>query len=456
MAGIGYELRKLMAEDSLLGIIKAYTYAGVISSGPWVLSILGILLIGMLGFTVAMPGIFIVQFQVSITYIIATSLIFTGLAQLAFTRFTADRLFEKNERLIHSNFNGLLLAVTVIGGLLSAAVIFRYFTEQSLIYKLLMMSGFVIISHIWIATLFLSGMKQYKAILLTFAVGYGVSVTLAIYWRIYFLEGMLGGFVIGQFVLLLGMLALIYRNYPADTFISFQFLRRDKLYLDLVLVGLFYNLGVWIDKLIFWFYNDTSISIIGPLRASPIYDIPVFLAYLSIIPGMAVLLVKMETDFVDYYDRFYDAVRSGGSLEHIEDMRNEMLYSIRQGIYLIINIQAITALAVFVSGAVLLPWLGISTLYLPLLFVNLIAASLQVVFLGILSVFFYLDKRRIVLTLTALLVLLNGALTTLTLQLGPTFYGYGFAASLGLVIMLGFWLLDRKMATLEYDTFMLQ
>ena len=31
---------------ALVGLIEAYAYAGIISSGPWVLSILGILVIG--------------------------------------------------------------------------------------------------------------------------------------------------------------------------------------------------------------------------------------------------------------------------------------------------------------------------------------------------------------------------------------------------------------------------
>jgi len=43
MAGIGYELRKLLQRDSLLSVMRAYLYAGVISSGPWVLSIVGML-----------------------------------------------------------------------------------------------------------------------------------------------------------------------------------------------------------------------------------------------------------------------------------------------------------------------------------------------------------------------------------------------------------------------------
>lgn len=456
MAGIGFELRKLLKRDSLLGLVQAYAYAGIISSGPWVLSILGILVIGLMSVSIVVPNFLITQFQVSVTYIIAFSLVLTGLVQLAFTRFTADRLFEKRSEMILPNFNGLLLSVTAISGGLGLLAILFLFQQESLLYRLLMLTGFVTVSNIWVATIFLSGMKEYKAILILFGVGYGMTVGLALMLRSLGLEGLLAGFVLGQFVLLLGMIILILRNYPSSHFISFDFVEKRYLYPTLVAVGFFYNLGIWVDKFMFWAWPGTSQEVIGPLRASVIYDIPVFLAYLSIIPGMAVFLVKMETDFVEYYDRFYDAVRSGGSLEHIEDMRNEMVYIVRQGIYQIVKIQTLVVLALLVTGSWLLQAVGISELYLPLLFVNLVSASLQVVFLGLLNVFFYLDKRRVVLALTAGFVFLNGGFTFITLWLGPKFYGYGFALALLVVIMIAMRLLDRKLDALEYDTFMLQ
>ena len=43
MAGIGFELRKYLNDDSFSGTIKAYGFAGLISAGPWVLSILCLL-----------------------------------------------------------------------------------------------------------------------------------------------------------------------------------------------------------------------------------------------------------------------------------------------------------------------------------------------------------------------------------------------------------------------------
>ena len=86
----------------------------------------------------------------------------------------------------------------------------------------------------------------------------------------------------------------------------------------------------------------------------------------------------------------------------------------------------------------------------------MISASLQVLLLAILTIFYYLDKRRIVLLLVSLCFILNACLTWVTLQLGAPFYGYGFALALVATIVAAIWFLDAKLASLEYETFMLQ
>ncbi len=456
MAGIGFELRKLLQKQSYFGLLQAYVYAGIISSGPWVLSIIGVIFVGFLSLGVVFPHTLIVQFQVSVTYLILSSLIFTGFIQLAFTRFIADGLFKKQDERVVPNFNGMLLIVTAISGTFGTLAMFLFFSGMSLSYRLLMLSGFVILCAIWVVTIFLSGMKQYKEIVILFAIGYTVTVLGALLLRSLGMEGLLLGFVIGHFVLLIGMVALTLRTFPLGDVIAFDFLGKGAMYPSLIWAGFLYNLAVWVDKIMFWFYPDTSQNIIGPLRASLIYDLPIFLAYLAIIPGMAVFLVRIETDFVEYYQKFYDAVREGGSLDHIENMRDNMLFTISQGLFEIVKIQAIAVLVVFVLGDSLLGWLGISRLYLPLLYVDVVAAGLQVVLLGILNIFFYLDKRHIVIFLCLLFLVANIILTALSLHLGASYYGYGFAISLLITVLAGMHLLSRKLDLLEYETFMLQ
>ncbi|GAC1324228.1 MAG: exopolysaccharide Pel transporter PelG [Collimonas sp.] len=456
MAGIGFELRKILKQNTLFSVLRAYSYAGVISSGSWILSIVGILLIGVLSLPFVVPSAQVTQFQVSVTYLIAVSLILTGPLQLAFTRFTSDRLFEHRDDLVLSNYHAVVLVVTTVSGGVGVLCALCFFPEQSVAYRSLMVIGFVIVSNIWIAVIFLTGMKQYQQIVWTFLVGYSLTVTASLYLRNWGLEGLVLGFVIGQLALLAGLSVLIYRAYDSSSFISFEIFQRRHIFPSLLLIGLLYNLGIWIDKFIFWYANGTGQHVIGPLNASVIYDIPIFLAYLGIIPGMAVFLVRIETDFVEYYEAFYDAVREGSSLDHIEKMRNMMVQTIRVGLYEILKIQGIAALLLFILGGPILRMLKISELYLPLLYVDVVAASLQVVFLGVLNIFFYLDRRREVLMLTAAVVILNSVLTWITLLWGPSYYGYGFAGAMLIVVMASIYVLDKKLDVLEFETYMLQ
>ncbi|WP_186180714.1 exopolysaccharide Pel transporter PelG [Burkholderia gladioli] len=456
MAGIGFELRKMLRRNTLTGLMQAYTYAGLIGAGPWVLSIVGILLIGVLSVPFVKPNGAVTQFQVSVTYLIAVSLVLTGPLQLWYTRFTSDRLFEKRRELVLPNFHAVMLVVTAASALIGALLALFAFGGQTAGYRLLMLAGFVVMSNIWIATIFLSGMKRYVAIIVVFFVGYAATALAALALKGFGLTGLLAGFVAGQAVLLCGLLGLIYRDFDSDRFISFEIFEKRYRYPSLMLIGFLYNLGIWIDKFMFWYSAGTGQPVIGPLRASIIYDIPVFLAYLAIIPGMAVFLLRIETDFVEYYDAFYDAVREGASLQHIERMQRAMVEALREGVWEILKIQAMAALILFAAAPTLLHWLEIPALYLPLLYIDVIAASMQVVFMGIINVFFYLDKRRIVLWLVGAFVVLNVLLTALTLASNPAAYGYGFALALFVVMLASLYWLDRKLDTLEYETFMLQ
>jgi polysaccharide biosynthesis protein PelG len=307
-----------------------------------------------------------------------------------------------------------------------------------------------------VVTIFLSGLKHYHLVIGLYAVGYGITVGAALLLRPYGLEGLLLGFVLGQAVLLLGMIVLVQRAYPAGERIEFGFARRGAMFAALLAVGFAFNLAVWLDKFMFWFAPSTGQPVIGPLHASVIYDLPIFLAYLSILPGMAVFLVRLETDFVESYQRFYDAVREGARLEYLEGVRDEMVASVRRGLFEIVKIQSLAALVIFVAGPTLLDWAGIPQLYLPLLYVDVIAAGLQVVLLGLMNVFFYLDKRRSVLGLSLAFLAMNGAFTWLTLRLGAPYFGYGFALAVLVSVVIGFLVLDRKLDSLEYETFMLQ
>ena len=65
MAGIGFELRGILRRDNLRSLIEAYTLAAILGSGPWILSMVGIVVIGLLSYGVAGPDIVLAEFQAS-------------------------------------------------------------------------------------------------------------------------------------------------------------------------------------------------------------------------------------------------------------------------------------------------------------------------------------------------------------------------------------------------------
>src|SRR6266851_1934368 len=427
MAGIGFELRRLLRDQSFLGLLRGYGYAGLITSGPWVFSILGVLLIGILSVGKLIPNPKIALFLVSINYLIAISLIFTGGFQILFTRYISDRLYEKRDDLVIPNLAGALALVGLSGAAVSGLILAIFFKED-LVYKLLMVGTFVTLCEIWIVVVLVSGLRVPEKILGSFFIGYSLSVGGALALRSYGVNGLLAGFLFGQVVMF---------------------------YLSLAATGFFFNAGIWADKFIFWINPETSTSVIGPLRSSIIYDLPISIAYLSIIPGMAVFLVRIETDFAEQYEAFYGAVREGDTLDHIQKLKASMVYTIRQGIYEIFKVQGLTVLLLMLAGPVILRFFGLSHLYLQLYRVDLVGVGVQVVMLATFNVFFYLDLRFIALGLSILFVTANIALTLLTQSLGPMYYGYGFALAVCLTSLVGLMILSKKLRSLEIDTFMM-
>lgn len=455
MAGIGFELKKMLQDESWLGLTKTYVYAGIISSGPWVLSILGIMLVGLLGAINKTNQGQLVEFLVSVTYLMSISLILTGLLQLMFTRFIADRLYEKNQHIVLPNLMGAMYLTTAVSGALGLVLGFTFFYGQW-VYFSLMLVNFIVLCNLWIVLVFVSGMREYHYVLWSFLGAYGGIVVLSLGFHNLGANGLLAALLLGHTALLFSLFFLILKNFEAKEWVRFDFLNRSKIFPILILVGVLFNLGVWIDKWIFWLYPDTSDVIGSVLRASVIYDLPIFLAYLSIIPGMASFLLRVETDFVESYKSYYQAINQGCSLDTIEQRRSEMVDSIRRAFAEITKIQAITIIILFLLAEKIIAWLGLSPLYVHLYYVDLLATGVQVLFMATLSVSFYFNLLKLALQMVLLLFIFNLLLTLLSLFMGAAFYGYGFALALLISTLRGMSSLSDKLNRLEYLTYMMQ
>ena len=456
MAGIGFSLRKILSHDSLSRTFTAYTVAGIISGGPLLISILGIVIISI---TIAVIPAYhqsITQFQISITYLVAASLIFSGFTGNAFSRFISDQLYLNKHYNVIPNLNGIMFVNSSIAGLLSLFFVLFLFPQQSLCFRFCFMGSFVVLSNIWVFISLLTGLKDYKIILGAFFISYTIIVILAYLLRGYGLSAFMFSFLVGQVVLLLILMIAIYKEYPTNSIIAFDFMKKDGMFKILIFSGLFFYLAVWVDKFIFWYNPNTSYAVIGPLRGSWIYDLPIFIAYLCSLPGMAVFLLLMETNFADYYEHFNDSIRRGKSLSYIKITGEQMINYALNVISSIVKIQAITIIIVFQFGQKILALLNISILSNNLLLIAVVGTSFQVIFLAIMNILYYMDRLWDVFLLTVVFFVLNLVLTLSSIYLGPFYYGFGFTLSLVLTCTYGMYLLNEEFNDLEYKVIMLR
>jgi len=457
MAGIGFELRKILKEDRLLSLGKVYGYSAILSSGPWVVSIIAIILVGFINLSNFGESSDAFRFQVVITYAIAlaSSLIVTGILQLPFTRYVADLIFNSREDEILPSYFG---AIAMAWGLGLPIVIPFYmwvFEGQGFFFLIGVVSTFLILCGVWISSILAASLKYYTGVVWAYFLSYGLIVVCSYYFGDT-IEMLIFIFFLGNSVLFVILMTLIIKSYNSSIFMKVDFFLSENWYWSLGIAGLTYNLGAWVDKFIFWYHPATGHTVIGKLNASIVYDMPIFLAYLSILPGMAIFFYRLESDFAEKYDLYYDAVRSGGTLATIRRYRNDMVEVIRHAIHEILMIQGIVDIILFLSAPHMFDLLNIPQLYLGLLYILTIGSMLQLAFMSVLAILYYLDRKHVAMWLCIAFFVSNAVFTLISIDLGPAMFGYGYTLSLLLVFMASLVVIRNEMDRLDYETFMLQ
>jgi len=466
MAGIGFQLKKTLEEKTLTAMFKTFGYSAILSSGPWVISMIIILGIGLtniyLFHTKETDG---TMLKASVTYVsaLALSSVYTGFFQLPFTRFIADRTYEKRHYLVLPNFFGMIIVTILLGLIISTILGIFIFYSQSNLFVLLYITLFIVLSCVWIANILAATLKLYKQVIWFYLLGY-ISIYISyIFLQKYEIIGLLISFIIGNSIIFILLFLGIVIYYPSSNRKNKKFIRFDmfkqnygKFYWKLAWSGMLYNIAIWIDKVIFWFSPIVGYMVIDNLHASMVYDFPIFLAYLSIIPGMALFFYRLEADFADMYAKFYGAINNHGTLMQIKEYKQGMIDTVKLSIQEIFIVQGAFNILLFLSADRLFELLLLPKLYLPLFYIDVIGVQLQLGFMSILAYLYYLDRQKEALIYTLLFVIINALLTWVSIQLGPYFYGYGFSVALLILFVASIYTLNKILRELDYETFMLQ
>src|SRR5258708_18616643 len=313
MAGIGLTLRRLVADQTFLGAAAAYFSSGVISAGPWLISVISL---AILQGTIAN---FLNSYDrqllfVTITYAFVCSLIITGPIQIVLTRVVADHIFLREFNAIAPTFTRTLILSVAL--LVLIILPFLAWAPFDLPYRLLAASLFVTVALLWLGLSTISAAQDYVSLMRSFLIGYIFSGGAAVVsGRLFGLVGALAGFTFGQVVCLALLINRIYLEFPAGGKLENQKVTYWAEYWNLALVGCFYYLGQWAEKLFYWF-SPIGIAVQGFYRTFPPYDSSILLAYLMTIPASAVIMVNLETDFYLHYRAFFAQVLRKGQSDH--------------------------------------------------------------------------------------------------------------------------------------------
>ena len=456
MAGIAFRLKNVLKNKDLTSLAKAYSYGAFLSAGGWIISIVTILLVGFINIFMFNNSKEVVIYQVSLTYIISLTLIVSSIHHLSFTRFVADSLYDNKEEIIIPNFFGLFILNTVISFIF--VIIFEIFFLQGVNEHFLIgfLFTFLLLSNVWILNILASSVKEYSYVTWVYLISYIIILLLSTFLGKFGLIYLLASFYFGNIVLFFALMYLVFKTYDFKNLLSFEFLRSYKKYWELIFIGLFFNLAVWVDEFVFWYTPITSVPVIGDLRASIIYDIPVSLAYLSIIPGIAIFFIRLEVDFAILYEKYFDGVVNGETLATLIFYKNDMIDVLRIAIKEAVILQGIFNIFIFLFSKDIFSVLNLPLSALPLFYIDLVATQLQLLVMNILAFLFYLDRRREALIVALLMFISNLIFTIISIQLGPYFYGYGTAIAMLLSSVVAIIYLREVVKRLEYETFMLQ
>jgi uncharacterized membrane protein len=455
MAGIGFRLQRILDKPSFASIARAYAYAALISSGPLILSIFSL---AMLGVAVqALPqDQDITLFFASVTTIYSFTMILASPIQLVMVRSVADADYAEKRGLIWAllvKSIGWVAPVTLFAG----GGFFWFGIEAAPVFRLAAVFLCVLVGMLWLLAGYLTALKNYNRVVLCFAGGYLSCLGLG--WlavRVGGMDWIMLGFALGHLVMVLLLMVCIRIETPAtdpelvgEASIGGA-LRR---YPDLAGCALAYTLGIWIDKFLFWWFGEGNQQVNGWLFAMPLHDQAVYLGFLSIIPGMAIFLLRLETEFATHYAAFYRAIGQKAPLETLRRERKAMMTALRDEVLALVKYQGAVTLVLLVMAPKLMPMLGVGALQTGVFQVVLLGSLLLIVFLSFLTVLFYLDKRLAALKCCVLFAVINGVVTGVSILTGEQWYGVGYVAATALALAAAATMVSRHLGELEYETF---
>lgn len=427
MAGIGFALRKLSSQDSLAARSLAGGHAILISSGPWIVIMVGLALLHFLGRPILTP-LDLKIFGVLVIYSFALSLVITAPISLDATLRVSRILFQRRFQEVQGVYLAALFVTTVLA-VVGGAIVFFGLVKLPLALGLAAMVCVVQVSHLLAG----NGFRCCHQAISGGDLGLcpGPDLFDIFRWRIGRPRprpgGMLLGFSLGLCIAFCILNFLILRTFPGpltpfhDLLSTLTKIRPASA--TFIVAGVCSALAVWADKLVVWQSSEATSVGAGLLYAAR-YDSPMFMAYISIVPVMSVFVVWLETTFFDSYRHYRDIVHSGGTLRQIDEQRRALTRDTVDAVFSAFLMQLAISAALAIAAPFLANLLGLPYDAVSVLRLALVGAAFHFLFQAT-GVILFVQYGKAYLWLQVLFFALNGGMTAVMLS-NPDLLGMGY------------------------------
>ncbi len=455
MAGVGFRLTKYFTEKDFYKNLKGSLYSIIISSGPWLISVLTIALLSLFARKNLVDNEILV-FRSIINYSFAFSLILFGLVELPLTRYLADKLYNKDK----SAFRNVFLIVAILFLILCTVFGFIFYSFFDWGWDLIFLCIGLLVSIIltWHAMIFLSAAKHFHQIVVSFALGALSSIVFGItFGYFYGLMGYVGGYTLGQVILCVFLIRNLFHEFEEYNYIVYDVVDYFYRYRGMMVIGFFYYLGIWSDKIVFWF-SDQGTHVEGLFYTSQSYDTAIFLSYLSIVPSLAVFLVNVETKFYINYAYYFRSIENKNDLRFIDSAARDIIESFQHTFGSMIKLQTFITLSLWAFASSILAWLYLPQTLVPIFKYGLVGSFFQVLFLVLNIILLYFKESRKVMINYSIFMLTNFLFTFCLIYFSGSlkYHGLGYMMSAFVTFLFSFVSLNKTLKHLNYITFMRQ
>lgn len=418
MAGIGFELNKLLRRNSFISDIVAVFYSANVSAGPWIMSSITLFLI----------QAFIPQTQVSflisaLIYTFIFSTIIFGAFSTSVTRFLADLIYKNEVEKIYKLYTSSLTYGISASSLF--LIFFFLITKITELPKILLFSySMTVLTIIWIQIIFITAVRKFIPVVVSFLFGSLVSFFLTI--ALYNYKGEYFaylGYNLGL-MFIASVLQFYIRKYlymKTNSREKNLFLAAIRSYRKQTIAGILTYLAAWVDDFIAWAYFKYSIS--KGFVFAPQYDIPMFISYLFIIPTMILFVVNLETDFYTTYRIFYKSIEGNKKLKYIAISKSNLDENVRSTTRLIFSVQLVSMIIGLILSKDLARLLLLNDYGLRALKFGIVGASSNGMFLYVSLLSYYFDLPDIPLRASMIAFVINAVVSIFTVTRFP---GVGF------------------------------